>query len=85
MRQSGLAAPIILCVASYRFGETNPEVRAAQRDMVDPANGILAGPDTDALGPELRHDDCHFSEDGQRDFARLLAESLAACAVPDAP
>ena len=78
LRGRGVSAPIILCIASYRFGATNAEVRAVQQAMADPAAGIVAGPDTDTLGPELRYDDCHFNARGQEAFAVLLFDSVKA-------
>ena len=50
IRQHGVDAPAFVAVAT-RCGPfvPNPEIRKAQQDLVDPALGIFAGPDTDVL------------------------------------
>lgn len=78
LRRRGLTAPIHVCVATYRLGADNPAVRAAQREAVDAAAGILPGPDTDTLGRAFRYDDCHLNEAGQARFAEMLVAETAA-------
>jgi hypothetical protein len=65
IRDQGVSAPIYVARAS-RCGKVRPsaEIRGAQDRLVDPALGILAGPDTDLLGFAERYDGCHFSNEG---------------------
>lgn len=69
---------MILCVASYRFGAINREVRDVQQALPETTAGSVPGRDTETLGPELRYDDCHFDSRGQEAFAALLLESVKA-------
>jgi len=79
IRQAGFSAPVYVARASYCRGRRSEQVRTAQRDVVDVAAGVLAGPDTDALvGPDLRHDDCHFSAAGADRHAALWRDALLA-------
>ncbi len=64
-------AKIIICTASYRFGETNKQVRTAQSAICE-RNDIVQGPDTDKIGEQWRHDNLHFNADGQQKFSDLL-------------
>ena len=43
----------------------NPEIRAAQADVVDEAKGIYLGMNTDLLDGGFRYDDCHFNAAGR--------------------
>ena len=65
LRQAGISAPILIVQATRNFyaGPSDP-IRDAQARLVDPARGMLRGPDTDQLGPEFRYDGVHFSEAG---------------------
>jgi hypothetical protein len=82
IRAAGVDAPVHVSRATYRFGVLNVEVQAAQRDLVNEDAGILAGPDTDALGQAYRRDDVHFSGPGLEAFADLWMETLLAEAKP---
>lgn len=84
VRREGIAAPVHVAVATRYPGGTTPAVQEAQRGLVDPAAGILAGPDTDALGDEFRNqrDPDHFNDAGLRRAAELWAEAVAS-AKPD--
>jgi hypothetical protein len=77
IRKMGVTAPIYVCRAS-RCAKQPPitSVRQAQLELVHEAQGIRAGPDTDALGLEYRHDGCHLSDKGQEKFADLWMEKL---------
>ncbi len=68
-------AKIIVCSASYRFGETNEHVRAAQEAITE-NNGVIRGPNTDKIGGQWRHDNLHFNADGQQKFSDLLIECI---------
>jgi Carbohydrate esterase, sialic acid-specific acetylesterase len=65
IRALGIKAPIYVAVASYCYGTSSEQVRAAQRGVIDPALAIFAGPDTDRfIGPQFRYDDCHLTSTG---------------------
>src|SRR5438132_4207457 len=52
-------------------GRESPALRGAQAAAVDPARGVFAGPNTDAVRQrEDRYDGCHFSERGAGKVAR---------------
>jgi Carbohydrate esterase, sialic acid-specific acetylesterase len=65
IRAHGVAAPVFVAVAT-RCGQYPPNwsIELAQRELVNPDLGIYAGPNTDWLGPEYRHDGCHLSNQG---------------------
>ncbi|WP_183094894.1 sialate O-acetylesterase [Nocardioides stalactiti] len=71
------AVPWIICRTSYRFGVTSAAVVSAQTELARTVPGAVAGPDLDALGPQLRRDDTHFNDEGLLRFASLLAPVLA--------
>ena len=52
--------------------------------MVNPAAGVLAGPDLDTLGFADRYDGCHFSTEGRERAADLRLAALKAPAKPPA-
>lgn len=82
VRAHGVGAPVFIATATYCHGRSSAELRAAQASLVDPGAGIHAGPDTDALvGPNWRHDDCHFSEAGAARHAELWRDALRAPAA----
>jgi hypothetical protein len=77
LRKNGIDAPIYVSVASRcYFTPPDPEIQLAQCELVDPAKGIFPGPNTDNLGNSFRYDDCHFSNAGLEEFARLWIEQL---------
>jgi Carbohydrate esterase, sialic acid-specific acetylesterase len=78
IRELGVDAPVFVAVATRcgAYGE-NKDIRWVQRDMVNHDLRIWQGPDTDVLGPEFRHDGCHFSTDGLNAHADLWLEYLA--------
>jgi hypothetical protein len=61
--QERLLAPVFVAVASY-CGDISPPIAKAQREVVDHALGIFAGPDLDSLGAPFRYDNCHLNEEG---------------------
>lgn len=65
--------PMFVCMASHRMGVTSAAVRSAQKRIQREVPICIPGPDTDALGSELRRDDTHFNERGLEVFARQLA------------
>lgn len=75
IRELGVVAPVFVAVAT-RCGENgeNADIRWVQRDMVNHDLRIWQGPDTDTLGPEYRHDGCHFSTRGLDEHAALWVE-----------
>jgi hypothetical protein len=77
LRSYGVTAPIYVAQASVCNSPPNEIIRGAQRDLVDATIGILAGPDTDMIGPEDRFDGCHMSESGLIKHATLWADMLS--------
>lgn len=78
LRRLGLSAPIFVAQSTRCCGPPSDPIRAAQRGVVDPNNGVFSGPDTDPIGPEYRWDGCHFSTDGLSQVAELWFTTLAA-------
>jgi hypothetical protein len=78
LRRYGLTAPLFVAQASICRSPPNGAIRGAQRDVVSPARGIFAGPDTDTIGVEHRFDGCHMRESGLVRHAELWAEVLSA-------
>jgi hypothetical protein len=78
VRREGVAAPVYVSVATRAPSGIVPAVQEAQRGLVDPAAGIRAGPDTDALGDEFRNrrDPDHFNDAGLRRAAELWAAAV---------
>ncbi|MCB1356944.1 MAG: hypothetical protein KDK53_10760 [Maritimibacter sp.] len=77
-----LPVPWILCRASYRFGVTSAEVRAAQVALAQDDPMVVSGPDTDQFGSDCRHDDTHFNALGLDRFAAALVASLSPADPP---
>ena len=75
-RQQGIEAPIYVSQATFCQGRDDPQLRQAQRDLVDPDLGIRLGPNTDILGLCYRYDGCHFSDEGLERAADLWLEAL---------
>ena len=83
LRARGVTAPVIPAVTTLCRGERSPAIRAAQRSLPERVEGVLPGPDTDALdAPEHRPDTCHFSDSGLDAHAELW---LAAWPTPATP
>ncbi|KHK00691.1 hypothetical protein NY78_3830 [Desulfovibrio sp. TomC] len=87
LRRMGIAAPILISQVSRHktldcpdadpaaCSKICPEIRQAQADSVNPAQGIFAGPDTDTAVPE-RFDGYHMTDAGRQRFAALLLETV---------
>ena len=81
IRGIGIEAPLFvarstICGAGMPPG--SEAIRTAQKRLAETLPGVFPGPDTDALGPEFRHDDCHFNEAGLQRVAEMWFESLSA-------
>lgn len=77
VRARGFDTPVFVAGASYCHGRSSAAVRAAQASLPDAASGIHGGPDTDLLvGPQWRHDDCHFNAAGAARHAELWRDIL---------
>ena len=76
-------APVFVSVATkclpiLRDWRADNAIATAQRQLVDPARGIYAGVDTDALFADPdRSDECHMAGSGQQKFAKAYAELIA--------
>ncbi len=77
LRGYGVMAPIYVAQATVCHCPPCEPIRAAQRAVVNPALGIMAGPDTDTIGLEDRFDDCHMAESGLIKHAAMWADILA--------
>ena len=78
IRETGVSAPIYVCVATRGQGvRENAEIAAAQKELVN-GRDILAGPDTDRLVYAARYDGLHFSSEGLEQFADQWLAVLAA-------
>jgi lysophospholipase L1-like esterase len=79
IRNTGIKAPIFISVASHCKGVSgypNPITRA-QIDSVNKPNNVVLGVNTDELIPsEMRRDNCHFNEQGQRLAAKEAARLI---------
>jgi len=78
---AGWRVPWFVAQASYHPGDTgSPELRAAQKSLA--TDGIvLAGPNTDELGPEFREKSgkgIHFNAHGLQRHGELWAETVGA-------
>ena len=78
IRHAGVDAPMFVAQATVCDSDPSEAIRAVQRSMVDHGAGIFAGPDTDQLGAEWRHDRCHFSGEGGKRVAELWLAALTA-------
>lgn len=77
VRQAGISAPVLIVQATRNLyaGPSGP-IRDAQARLVDPARGMLRGPDTDRLGPEFRYDGVHFSEAGITALSQMWVAAI---------
>ena len=82
IRLLGVDAPIYVA-RTTRCAKVRPstELSSAQAALVDPAAGILAGPDLDTLGFADRYDGCHFSTEGLERAADLWLAAIKAPAT----
>jgi hypothetical protein len=71
IRRNGVYAPIYVAEATICGGKDYESLRTAQHNLVDPAKGIFAGPNTDEIGLDERYDKCHFSSEGAERHAEM--------------
>lgn len=77
IRKKGIDAPIYVNIATRCYQSPGyAEIQNAQRELVNPKTGILAGINTDILGLEYRYDTCHFNEKGLKKVAEMWMEIL---------
>ncbi len=76
VRRRGVTAPIYVAQCTVCCSGPNETVRAAQRSVVDPRGGVLAGPDLDVIGVDDRWDGCHLSARGLDKAAELWHQTL---------
>lgn len=78
MRDMGVPAPVYVAVGTRNPGAFNRDIQRAQRELVDPAGGILAGPDTDALHAvaENRWEEVHFTHIGLERHAHAWLDAV---------
>jgi hypothetical protein len=76
LRRNGMAAPIYVAQCTVCCNAPNDIIREAQRSVVDPSAGILAGPDIDTIGIDERWDGCHLSTAGLVKAAELWLAAI---------
>lgn len=79
VRDRGFDMPLFVSRSTTCRGPVAPNaeaIRAAQLRLPEVVPGVLAGPDTDTIGPADRFDGCHFATAGQAKAGRLWAEVL---------
>jgi hypothetical protein len=78
VRAANVTAPIFVSIASFCNGGDYPNnITNAQFKIIDEINGVELGVNTDELLPsEMRHDNCHFNEKGQRLAANEAANLI---------
>lgn len=76
MRFNGVDAPIYIAQTSYCMGDESSEIISAQRDIVDMNDNVFSGPNTDMIDPSLRHDGCHFNDEGAKIHADMWIDSI---------
>jgi hypothetical protein len=78
IRRNGVYAPVYVAQATRCGGAGSEPLRAVQRALVDPAKGILAGPNTDDIGLEYRYDGCHLDASGAEIHAEMWYQIIDA-------
>jgi Carbohydrate esterase, sialic acid-specific acetylesterase len=76
LRTIGIYAPIYVAQTTVCGNQPNEIIRGAQRSLVNPLRGILAGPDSDVIGLDERWDKCHMDEHGVERHAQMWFEAL---------
>ena len=76
IRRDGVKAPVYVAQTTICRSETGEAIREAQRSLVAPASGVMAGPDTDVLGNEFRYDGCHFDMEGGSRVADMWLSAI---------
>ena len=76
IRAAGTDAPIFVAQCTICCNDPNEQIRTAQRQVVNPAAGVLQGPDIDLIGRDQRYDGCHLSAAGLRRAAELWYQAL---------
>jgi hypothetical protein len=74
IRNQGVDAPIYVAISTNSYGNTNPFIQQAQRELVNPSLGIYPGPDSDSI--TSRWDGIHFSNQGLDQLANGWLHSL---------
>jgi len=76
IRAAGVDAPIYVAQCTICRSDPNKQIRAAQQQVVEPAAGIMPGPDLDQIGLGERYDGCHFSATGLDRAAAMWCDAL---------
>lgn len=78
IREQGVRAPVYVAISTFNDTGFIPDIQEAQRLLVDPARGILAGPDTDRfyLDPKNAWEQVHLSHTGLDASARAWLEAI---------
>lgn len=78
VRATNVTAPIFVSIASLCNGGDYPNnITNAQLEIINQISGVELGVNTDELLPStMRHDNCHFNEQGQRLAANEAAKLI---------
>jgi lysophospholipase L1-like esterase len=74
IREYGVTAPIYVSVETYSYGNSDPYIQQAQRDLVNIDAKIYPGPNNDEI--KERWDGVHFSNKGLDKLANLWFEII---------
>ncbi len=78
LRQRDVTAPIYVSRVGHCDDADSPDIRMAQMRAGWLRANVRPGPDTDVIGPELRHEKCHFADAGLRMAVDLWFQALTA-------
>lgn len=70
LRYYYVRAPIYVAQASQCFDTSSNQILEAQFELAEELAHVRHGPNTDLLGPQYRHDDCHFNDLGANEVAQ---------------
>ena len=68
--------PIFLSQASYCNSITNENLLEIQNSLIKNNKMVFRGPNTDILGSNYRHDNCHFNSEGLVKLSKLWCQSI---------
>jgi hypothetical protein len=73
-------SPFFVSIATKCGTESDPdpEIQRAQLSVINPSEGVYAGPNTDLLNNDFRSDGCHFNAKGAKGEVSLWLDSLGA-------
>ena len=76
LRRAGVQAPVLIARSTRCGAEPGDAIRDALAHVAAGGDAVHPGPDTDALGDDLRVGGCHFNARGLDAAARLWRDAL---------